>query len=47
MTWVIADKKTKKPIWKSTDKEYLTRMLKELKANLGNKYYLKEYEERK
>lgn len=44
--WAIYDKTTKIPIWTSSNKKDLTRILLELKTALGNKFYLGEYKEK-
>ncbi len=45
--WVIYSKDGDKPIWKSTDRQTLTRMMAELNKALGKKFYLKENKENK
>lgn len=44
--WAICDKQSKVAIWVSSNKEDLARMLNELKAALGNKFYLDKYKEK-
>ncbi len=45
--WIIYSKEGDKPLWKSTDRETLARMMAELNKVLGKKFYLKENEEKK
>jgi hypothetical protein len=43
--WIIYTKNNK-PLWKSSDKTVLEKLLKDLKENIGNKFYLKQIEEK-
>jgi len=45
-TWVIYSKEANTPIWKSSNKKDLTRMLIELKTHLGDKFDIKIYKEK-
>jgi hypothetical protein len=45
-TWAICDKATGQAIWISSDAKSLTRLLDELKLNLGDKFVLERYKER-
>ncbi len=45
--WIIYSKDGNKPLWKSTDRETLSRLMAELNKTLGSKFYLKQYKEKK
>lgn len=45
-TWAICDKATGQAIWTSSDAKSLTRLLDELKLNLGDKFVLERYKEK-
>lgn len=44
--WAVYESDTGKPVFKSSDQRYLTKLLNELKISLGDKFFLEEYKER-
>jgi hypothetical protein len=45
--WVIYSRKDDKPLWKSSDRESLSRLLAELNKAFNEKFYMDEIKEKK